>query len=68
MTAPRLLCPFCDARMKVVDGAGPIQYKCPGHGPLLTRESGPCPYAGEALTHERINRIAVALIDLDMDD
>ena len=64
----RLRCPFCDAWMKIVDGRGPVRYRCPGQGPLLTRESGPCPYAGEALTRQRIEQIAVALIDLDMDD
>lgn len=57
-------CPFCDAEMRETNE----QYTCPGGGPLLTKESGPCPYANRPLTEAEIDNIVIFLIDNDGGD
>lgn len=59
-----MTCPFCDAKMKEVAK----QYICPGDGPLLTKESGTCPYQGKPLTEQEIDNIIIFLIDNDGGD
>lgn len=57
-----MTCPFCDAAMEAVDGT----FRCVGDGPLLL-DGDRCPYQGDVLSEAEIQRIAVALIDAEMD-
>jgi len=57
-------CPFCDSVMRETNG----RFTCPGGGPLLTKESGPCPYTARPMDEAEINNIAIFLIDNDGGD
>lgn len=64
-------CPYCGAGMLVgYRNTTPLTqiFTCTGNGPQLTKESGPCPYEGQALTKPEIDNVVIFLLDNDMDD
>ena len=55
-----MTCPFCGAALSQPT---PTTFCCPGGGPRLTDESGPCRFAGDLLTSVDLDRITTSVTD-----